>query len=122
MSLSSYIGAVKGNILKPSPELCKVVKLSSPILTNTEMETLRNLRYKGFKTITLPMLFEVSGGSQAMESAIASLCRDAARAVDAGYNYLIISDKRCRLSITISSVAGRGLRRPSSSSPERCAR
>ena len=86
MSLSSYIGAVKGNILKPSPELCKVVKLSSPILTNTEMETLRNLRYKGFKTITLPMLFEVSGGSQAMESAIASLCRDAARAVDAGYN------------------------------------
>ena len=93
MSLSSYIGAVKGNILKPSPELCKVVKLSSPILTNTEMETLRNLRYKGFKTITLPMLFEVSGGSQAMESAIASLCRDAARAVDAGYNYLIISDK-----------------------------
>ena len=93
MSLSSYIGAVKGNILKPSPELCKVVKLSSPILTNTEMETLRNLRYKGFKTITLPMLFEVSGGSQAMEYAIASLCRDAARAVDAGYNYLIISDK-----------------------------
>ena len=93
MSLSSYIGAVKGNILKPSPELCKVVKLSSPILTNTEMETLRNLRYKGFKTITLPMLFEVSGGRQAMESAIASLCRDAARAVDAGYNYLIISDK-----------------------------
>ena len=93
MSLSSYIGAVKGNILSPSPELCKVVKLSSPILTNGEMETLRNLRYKGFKTITLPMLFEAAGGTQAMESALSKLCKDAAKAVDAGYNYLIISDK-----------------------------
>lgn len=93
MSLSSYIGAVKGNILSPSPELCKVVKLTSPILTNGEMETLRNLRYKGFKTITLPMLFEVSGGTQALESALSKLCKDAAKAVDAGYNYLIISDK-----------------------------
>lgn len=93
MSLSSYIGAVKGNILNPSPELCKVVKLTSPILTNGEMETLRNLRYKGFKTITLPMLFEAEGGVQAMEGAISKLCKDAAKAVDAGYNYLIISDK-----------------------------
>ena len=93
MSLSSYIGAVKGNILSPSPELCKVVKLTSPILTNGEMETLRNLRYKGFKTITLPMLFEAAGGTQALESALTKLCKDAAKAVDAGYNYLIISDK-----------------------------
>lgn len=93
MSLSSYIGAVKGNIMNPSPELCKVVKLTSPILTNGEMETLRNLRYKGFKTITLPMLFEAAGGTQAMEAALSKLCKDAAKAVDAGYNYLIISDK-----------------------------
>ncbi len=93
MSLSSYIGAVKGNILSPSPELCKVVKLTSPILTNGEMETLRNLRYKGFKTITLPMLFDAAGGTAALEAALSKLCKDSAKAVDAGYNYLIISDK-----------------------------
>ena len=93
MSLTSYIGAVKGDILTPSPELCKVVKLSSPILSNGELETLKNLRYKGFRTITLPMLFDAEGGEQAMESALGSLCRSAARAVDAGYNYIIISDR-----------------------------
>lgn len=93
MSLTSYIGAVKGDILTPSPELCKVVKLSSPILSNGELETLKNLRYKGFKTITLPMLFEAEGGKEAMEAAIAQLCRSAAKAVDAGYNYIIISDR-----------------------------
>ncbi|MGM9785465.1 MAG: glutamate synthase large subunit [Candidatus Cryptobacteroides sp.] len=93
MSLTSYIGAVKGNILNPSPDLCKVVKLSSPILSNGELETLRNLRYKGFRTITLPMIFEAEGGEEAMEAAVANLCKSAAKAVDAGYNYIIISDR-----------------------------
>ena len=93
MSLTSYIGAVKGDILTPSADLCKVVKLSSPILSDDELETLKNLRYKGFRTITLPMLFEAEGGSEAMEAAISRLCRDAAKAVDAGYNYIIISDR-----------------------------
>ncbi len=93
MSLTSYIGAVKGNILRPSPELCKVVKLRSPILSNADMDKLRNLRYKGFKTITLPLLFEAKGGAKAMERAIEKLCVDAERAVDEGYNYVIISDK-----------------------------
>ena len=93
MSLTSYIGAVKGDILTPSPDLCKVVKLSSPILSNAELETLRNLRYKGFRTITLPMLFEAEGGEMALEAALSSLCKDAIKAVDAGYNYIIISDR-----------------------------
>ena len=93
MSLTSYIGAVKGDILTPSPDLCKVVKLSSPILSNAELETLRNLRYKGFRTITLPMLFEAEGGEKALEAALSSLCKDAIKAVDAGYNYIIISDR-----------------------------
>ena len=93
MSLTSYIGAVKGDILTPSPDLCKVVKLSSPILSNAELETLRNLRYKGFRTITLPMLFEAEGGEMALEAALSSLCKDAIKAVDDGYNYIIISDR-----------------------------
>ena len=93
MSLTSYIGAVKGDILTPSADLCKVVKLSSPILSNGEIETLKNLRYKGFRTITLPMVFEAAGGEQAMETALGNLCRSAAKAVDAGYNYIIISDR-----------------------------
>ena len=93
MSLTSYIGAVKGDILKPSPDLCKVVKLSSPILSNGELTTLKNLRHKGFRTITLPMLFEAAGGASALEEAISKLCKSAEDAVDKGYNYIIISDR-----------------------------
>ncbi len=93
MSLTSFIGAVKGNALKPSPDVCKVVELSSPVLTNTQLDLLLNLRYKGFRTITLHMTYPAAEGTEGMRKAVDRLCREAEEAVDAGCNYLIVSDK-----------------------------
>ena len=93
MSLTSYIGAVRKNILKPSPELCKVVMMSSPIISDRDLDILRHLEYKGFRTITLPMLFPVGGDGAALERALGELCRAAEKAVDDGYNYMILSDR-----------------------------
>jgi glutamate synthase (NADPH/NADH) large chain len=93
MSTINYIGSIGGNILHPSPEHCKVVRLPVPVLTNTELDILCNLKYKGFTTKTLSMLFPVSGKQAGMEAAIQQLCLDAENAVDSGYNYIILSDK-----------------------------
>lgn len=93
MSLTSYVGAVRKNILKPSPELCNVVMMPSPIVSDSELDILRHLQYKGFNTITLPMVFEADGGVKAMEAAIDHLCAEAENAVDNGYNYMVISDR-----------------------------
>ena len=94
MSLTEYIGAVGTNILTPDETNCKMVRLPQPVLTNTELDLLCNIRYKGFKTIKLPMLFEA--GTQCGDSlrqAIDKLCKDAEKAVDEGYNYIILSDR-----------------------------
>lgn len=56
MSLTEYIGAVGTNILMPSESHCKMVRLPHPILTNTELDILCNIRYKGFNTVKLPTL------------------------------------------------------------------
>ena len=93
MSLTSYIGVINKNLLQPSPELCKMVKIKSPILTNTEIDILRNLRYKGFRTETLTMLFDVEEGAQGITKALTRLCQEAEKAVDDDYNYIILSDK-----------------------------
>ena len=93
MSTTSYIGAIKGNILQPSPEHCKVVKSTTPILTNGELDLLKHLQYKGFKTLSLPMLFNPAGGSKALEEAVQGLCHEADAAVDSGYSYVILSDR-----------------------------
>lgn len=94
MSLKSFIGAVKGNILEPSPEMCKVVELESPIITNTELDLLLNLKYKGFRTITLDMTFNAADGEEGLRNALCRLCRDAEEAVDNGCNYILVSDKK----------------------------
>ena len=54
MSLTEYIGAVGMNILTPSENHCKMVRLNHPILNNTQLDILCNIRYKGFKTVNCP--------------------------------------------------------------------
>lgn len=93
MSLTCFIGSHHANMLEPSAEHCKVVKLKSPIITNREFDLLKNIRYKGFSTVELPMLFPLSGGASALEDAVNSLCKMAEEAVDTGHNYLILTDR-----------------------------
>jgi len=93
MSLTEYIGAVGMNILTPSEGHCKMVRLPQPVLTNTELDTLRNIRYKGFNTEVLPILYEKAKGAQGMAAAIEELCHQAEKSVEAGINYIILSDR-----------------------------
>mgnify|MGYP002508569305 FL=1 len=93
MSLDSYIGAVKLNLLDPSPELCKMVLLKRPIITNRELDLLCNLRYKGFNTRKLSMTFPASEGHEGLVKAVGRLCREAEQAVDEGCNYVVLSDR-----------------------------
>ena len=75
MSLSEYIGAVGMNILLPSEAHCKMVRLPHPVLTNTQLDILCNIRYKGFHTVKLPILFDVHGGKAALQEASGSVRR-----------------------------------------------
>lgn len=93
MSLTDYIGGVADNILEMTPEMCKVVELPSSIISNTDLDNLKNLAYKGFRTITLDMVFDIADGAAGMEQAIDDLCREVEEIVDKGYNYIILSDK-----------------------------
>ena len=93
MSLTEYIGAVGMNILLPNETHCKMVRLPHPILTNTQLDILCNIRYKGFNTVKLPMLFEASRGKAGLQDAIEQLCKAAEQAVTDGANYIILSDR-----------------------------
>jgi glutamate synthase (NADPH/NADH) large chain len=93
MSLTGYIGSVHQNLLQAAPEICKMVKLKSPVLTNTQFDILSNLQYKGFYTISLPMLFDPKTGAAGLEKAIQELCLSVEKAVDDGKNYIVLSDR-----------------------------
>ena len=93
MSLTEYIGAVGTNILTPDASNCKMVRLPQPVLTNTQLDILCNIRYKGFKTKKLPILFEMAKGEEGLRQALDKLCHDAEESVDEGVNYIILSDR-----------------------------
>ena len=105
MSLTEYIGAVGTNILTPDASNCKMVRLPQPVLTNTQLDILCNIRYKGFNTKKLPILFEIpkgegcrgqlkdETGENRLRKALDDLCHQAEASVDEGVNYIILSDR-----------------------------
>ncbi len=93
MSLTEYIGRVGTGILTPDETNCKMVRLPHPILTNTQLDILCNIRYKGFNTVKLAMSFEVARGEEGLREALDNLCHAAERSVDDGYNYIILTDR-----------------------------
>ncbi|MGL4853119.1 MAG: glutamate synthase large subunit [Phocaeicola sp.] len=93
MSLTEYIGAVGTNILIPNESHCKMVCLQHPVLTNTQLDILCNIRYKGFNTVKLSTTFEVSKGKAGLQEALSDLCKKAEQSVSEGVNYVILSDR-----------------------------
>jgi glutamate synthase (ferredoxin) len=83
----------EGNLLKPTAESCRMIKLHQPILTNAQLEQLRQVSIPGFKATTLSLLFPVSDGTKGLEKAVDRLFAEADAAIESGVNLIIISDR-----------------------------
>ena len=95
MSTDTTVGP-EANMLEPTPECARQIKLSSPILTNEELEKLKQLGavgFSGFKSITLSMLFPAAEGRRGLENSLDHLCRRASKAISSGYGILVLSDR-----------------------------
>src|SRR5690606_7828400 len=86
------IGA-EGNLVDPRPESSRHIRLETPVLTNDDLEKLRQQKLVEFQTITLPILFKKSGGPEAMEQELEELFIKADQAYEAGATLLILSDR-----------------------------
>ncbi|HEX3229276.1 MAG TPA: glutamate synthase central domain-containing protein, partial [Pyrinomonadaceae bacterium] len=86
----------EANMLEPTPECARQIKLSSPILTNRELEKLKHLGdagFSGFRSITLPMLFLAGNLRRGLEDALGELCHRASKAISEGYGIIVLSDR-----------------------------
>src|SRR6185295_19149220 len=91
-AMGSTIGP-EGNLLDPRPESCHQIGIKYPVIDNDQVAKLRHLYYPGFKSITLPMLFDPKQDGPGLEWAMEDLKRRASEAVEVGYNILILSDR-----------------------------
>ena len=92
MSLVTNIGP-KPNLLGETPESCRRIKVQQPILTNAELEKIREITDEHFRSKTLRMLFRVADGPDGLGAAVDELCRQASQAIQEGYSFLILSDR-----------------------------
>ena len=91
-STVTLIGS-EGNLLAPTAESARMIRLEHPLLGNDELEKLRQITRAGFKSATLPLLFPAAQGNGAMEKALEALFAAADAAVESGSNILILSDR-----------------------------
>ncbi len=94
MSVMLYTGK-RHNLLDETPEHCRQLKLSQPILTNADIERLRTVRRDDFRIATIHSLFDADGpdGAASLEQALARLVDAAVAAIDDGASLLIVSDR-----------------------------
>lgn len=88
-STTVYIGE-DGNILEERPENCQVIKIQNPILTNTDMLKIKNMKVNGFKVAVIPILYYKN---TSLKKALNRLNLEADRAHSDGANILILSDR-----------------------------
>jgi len=91
-SAITTIGSEK-NLLEPTPESCHLIKLQKPILSDTDLAKLKGIQEGGFKSITLPILFNPKDGVQGLEARMEALFAEADGAIADGVNLLILSDR-----------------------------
>ena len=84
---------LEGDLTDPRPESCRQLRLSAPILRDSEMEKLRRIERPGIKSATLPIVFKASEGKDGLEHALEELFALADRAISDGATILILTDK-----------------------------
>ena len=91
-SMESTIGP-EGNLLQPAPESCRQIVIKDPVLSNEEVAKLRHLAHPWFKSVTLPMLYDVADGAAGLERALERLQATASQAIAEGHSIVILSDR-----------------------------
>ncbi|MGH7898653.1 MAG: glutamate synthase central domain-containing protein, partial [Candidatus Binatia bacterium] len=92
MSLTTTIGSEQ-NLFDETELHCRQLELKSPVLTNEELERIKELDQEGLHATTLSTLFHAEGGEAALEKALDDLRQNAAEAVAAGATILVLSDR-----------------------------
>ena len=88
-STTVYVGE-EGNILEETPENCKILRVENPILTETDLLKIKNMKKPGFKVEVIPITYYKN---TSLEKAIDRLFLEVDRAHKDGANIIILSDR-----------------------------
>ena len=88
-STTIYLGKA-GNVLEEKEDNCKALRINHPILTNTDLMKIKNMKVDGFKVEVIPIIYYKN---TSLEKAIDHLYVEADRVFREGANIIILSDR-----------------------------
>jgi len=92
MSIQTAVGR-RGNLLEDAPEAARLIRFPSPIISEAELNWLKQQQEEGFGSRTIDATWDIADGPDAMEAAVDHVCAEAQAAVDAGASLIILSDR-----------------------------
>ncbi len=81
------------NIFEITPEHCKKLKIQNPVISNNDLDKIKNISHPDFKTCVIPILYDIKKGLNALEKALDNMISTASNSIDNGCNIIILSDR-----------------------------
>ena len=108
MALECYVGPER-NLLDITPEHANRLRVPHPILSNSELASLKHIDYRGWRTKTIDITFDTNSGADGLNAALDRINTEAHDAIAEGYSLVILSDRDVSESRTpISSLLAVG--------------
>ncbi|XOV84094.1 MAG: glutamate synthase large subunit [bacterium] len=108
MALECYIGPEK-NLLETTPEHAHRLLVPHPILSNSELASLKHMDYRGWRSRTIDITYPADSGEKGLIDALDRINAEAMQAIDAGDSLIILSDREINASrVPIASLLAVG--------------
>jgi len=104
MSLECLIGP-EGNLLESNKDNVNRLRIKNPILSNRDLNSIKELSQGNWKTKTIDLTFSKNDGLKGMLTRLEEICQEAEEAIEDEYTFIVLSDKEISSSkISLSSL------------------
>ena len=81
------------NIFDISKKQCRKLRIQNPVISNEDLEKIRNISVDNFKSETIEILYPKVKGLNGLEDALENIIVQITKAIDRGTNIIILSDR-----------------------------
>ncbi|KAL9163156.1 hypothetical protein ABFS82_06G022500 [Erythranthe guttata] len=91
-SMECMVGP-EGDLTETTEEQCHRLSLKGPLLSIEEMEAMKKMNHRGWRSKVLDITFSKSHGKKGLEETLDRICTEAHTAIKEGYTTLVLSDR-----------------------------
>lgn len=91
-SMECMVGP-EGDLTETTEEQCHRLSLKGPLLSTEQMEAIKKMDYRGWRSKVIDITYSKERGKRGLEEALDRICAEAHGAIKEGYTTLVLSDR-----------------------------